>query len=66
VVLTLLGIAAGGLAGVAASGVIGAMERKRDGRDRGGNMREDEKGRSSGGRRIQSAERQRTKGGGRR
>ncbi|KAH8784575.1 hypothetical protein BGZ57DRAFT_186160 [Hyaloscypha finlandica] len=66
VVLTLLGIAAGGLAGVAASGVIGAMERKRDGRDRGENMKEDEKGRSSGGRRVQPAERQRTKGGGRR
>lgn len=74
VVLTLLGIAAGGLAGVAASGVMSSMERKREEGDRGENVRGDrgdnrrvdERGRTGGGHHDQPGEGRRTKGGGRR
>jgi hypothetical protein len=57
-VLTLLGIAAGGLA---VSAAIGVIDRKRD---EGANLRRDERGRSGGSRRDQRAEGSRTKGGG--
>jgi hypothetical protein len=72
VVLTLLGIAVGGLAGVAASGVMSSMEKEREGRERGENVRGsrgdnsriDEKGKTGGGRHDQRGEGTRTKGGG--
>jgi hypothetical protein len=67
VVLTLLGIAAGGLAGVAASGVLSAMDRKRENGAGGENRRaETHEKEIRGSRRDHQAGASRTKGGGRR